>query len=227
MLVKPSETKIGKWMRRHFKTGIVLLFLWLIYHFVLLPGMLRWGATEAEYRGTLPGDDLLQYQDYKNTLAVTIAATPSQIWPWVVQMGLHKGGFYSYTWLENTFGCKLVNADRIHPEWQHPAVGDIEPVCASQEGKPNAGWQIAVLQENRAMVWKGLGGAQWMMGIYIDSVDAHTCRLLTRQQFQFPKAGSADWLLEKLWFTWAHCIMQHGMITGIKKRVEQRLNTYN
>jgi hypothetical protein len=212
-----------KWQRRLFRLAVVLLVILLVYWLILLPNLLRWGATSEEYSKTLPGDELIVRREYKNTLAVTVHAKPSQIWPWIAQMGLHKGGFYSYTWLENLFGCKLRNADRIHAEWQHPQVGEIEPVCASQEGKPNTGWRLAIVQKNKALVWQGVGGAQWMLGIYIDSVDANTSRLITRQQFPYPKKWTMGWWLEKAWFEWAHCVMQRGMITGIKRRVERTL----
>jgi len=211
----------ASWKKRLIYTIAVLLALRVLYRLFLFPALLHWGATAEEYNKALPGDELLSHKDYKNTLAVTVHAPPSEIWPWIAQMGLHKGGFYSYTMLENLFGCNLHNANQIHAEWQKPQVGAIEPVCQSAEGKPNSGWQIVVAEERRALVWKGVNDAQWMVGVYIDSVDAHTSRLITRQQFEYPHAGSLNWWLEKLWFEWAHCIMQRGMINGIKERVEQ------
>jgi hypothetical protein len=216
-----SNTIKYRWQRRLLRTAVVLMTLFLAYRFVFLPSLLHWGATAEEFNAPLPGDNLIVKKDYKNTLAVTVHATPSQIWPWVQQMGLHKGGFYSYTTLENLFGCQLKNANRVHPEWQQRQVGEIEPVCASQEGKPNAGWQLAIVESSKAFVWRGMGGAQWLMGVYIDSVNATTSRLITRQQFAYPRHGTTDWWLEKLWFEWAHCVMQRGMISGIKHRVEK------
>jgi hypothetical protein len=199
-------------------TAIFLLFIF--YRFLLLPYIVSWGATQQEYSKQLYGDELIEHKNYKNTLAVAVHAPPSKVWPWIAQMGLHKGGFYSYTFLENLFGCQLKNANTIQTQWQNVQVGDFEPVCKSQEGKPNAGWRIAVVKEREALVWQGLNGAEWMMGVYIDSIDANTSRLITRQQFVYPKKWTVDWWLEKLWFEWAHCIMQHGMINGIKTRAE-------
>src|SRR5258706_8357810 len=71
--------------------------------------------------------------------------------PCIAQIGLHKGGLYAHKWLENLFGCKLHNADRVHPEWQNPKVGDAEPVCQSQEGKRNSGWLVAGIEQNRML----------------------------------------------------------------------------
>ena len=211
-----------RWQRRIFRTLIITFVIVIVHSFFILPSMLRWGATKKEFNQMLPGDELIQHKEYKNTLAVTIHAAPSQIWPWVVQMGVHKAGFYSYTKLENIFGCKLHNADRIHPEWQNTKVGNYEPVCQSAENRNMPGWIVAIMEQNKSFVWKGQEG-EWMMGVYIDSIDVNTSRLITRQQFKMPSRWTMSWILEKVWFSWAHCLMQHGMIMGIKKRVEINL----
>jgi hypothetical protein len=210
-----------KFRNKHLILITAFVLLLITYHFLVLPYLTSWGSTNAEYSRPLYGDNLIEHKDYKNNLAVTVHASPSKIWPWIAQMGLNKGGFYSYTWLENLFGCRLKNAEYIHKEWQQVQVGDFEPVCKSQEGKPNAGWRIAVVKEPKALVWQGINGAEWMMGIYIDSIDANTSRLITRQQFAYPKKWTMEWWLEKLWFEWAHCVMQRGMIKGIKVRAER------
>lgn len=85
---------------------------------------LRCGATDDETSGHLPGDELLANPDLVATRAITIDAAPDAVWPWLVQLGQARGGFYSYTVLENLAGCRIHNADRIVPEWQHIAVGD-------------------------------------------------------------------------------------------------------
>lgn len=211
-----------RWQRRLVRTVITFLVVMVVYNFFILPWLLRWGATKEEFSRTLPGDELIVNKEYKNTLAITVNAPPSRIWPWVVQMGVHKAGFYSYTWLENMFGCKLHNADRIHSEWQDTKPGYYEGVCRSAEKKNMPGWIVTIVEPNHAFVWKGKD-AEWMMGVYIDSINANTSRIITRQQFKLPEKWSADWTLEKVWFSWAHCIMQRGMITGIKERVESKL----
>ena len=79
--------------------GIVMI---LIVTVVLLttPAMDRWGATENEIAATYVGDDLVPNPASIVNHAVTIRATPEQIYPWIVQLGADKGGMYSYTWLE-------------------------------------------------------------------------------------------------------------------------------
>ena len=95
-----------------------------LYAFVVRPWHLRWGATDAEVDMTLPCDELVEQPKLNATHAITINAPASKIWPWLVQMGQTRGGFYSYDWLENLVGCHMHNADRIHAEWQELQVGD-------------------------------------------------------------------------------------------------------
>ena len=77
------------------------------------PKMTSWGATDDEVDETLPGDDLVGQAKYRATHAVTIAATPEQVWPWLVQMGQGRGGLYSCDWLENVVGSHMHSVNRI------------------------------------------------------------------------------------------------------------------
>ena len=64
---------------------------------------------------TFPGDELVPSPRYVYNRAVTVHATPAEIYPWLVQMGAERGGMYSYEWFEtNLLRCELINADRIH-----------------------------------------------------------------------------------------------------------------
>lgn len=73
----------------------------------------------------LPGDELVGRPAVETTEGVWIDAPTSAVWPWLVQMGHDRGGLYSYETLENLVGLHYHNADRIHPEWQHLARGDV------------------------------------------------------------------------------------------------------
>ena len=79
------------------------------------------GATLAERRATLPGDEIFPGAKGRSTMAITIDLPPSKVWPWLVQMGCDRAGFYSWDRLDN--GGRP-SASRIHPEWQTLAVGD-------------------------------------------------------------------------------------------------------
>ena len=79
----------------------------------------RWGTTSEEASANLPGDELVPNPMLRMNWGITINAPIEAVWPWVVQIGQGRGGFYSYQFLENIVGCKVYNADRILPEHQH------------------------------------------------------------------------------------------------------------
>jgi hypothetical protein len=87
--------------------------------------VLHWGATTEESREPLPGDELILDPGLVATRAITIEALPEAVWPWIVQIGADRGGFYSYDALENLAGCGLRSADTIVPAWQHLTPGDL------------------------------------------------------------------------------------------------------
>jgi hypothetical protein len=103
------------------------------------------GATRAERRATLPGDELVSGAKGSSTMAITIDAAPSAVWPWLVQMGCDRGGFYSWDRLDN--GGRP-SATGIHPEWQTLEVGD-RVLCT-----PDGRWWFTVerLEPDRVLV---------------------------------------------------------------------------
>jgi hypothetical protein len=100
----------------------------IVWHLLATPFIgrrrLHWGATPDEAAATLPGDNLIPHPKWGFTYGVSVDAPPESVWPWVVQIGQGRGGFYSYQTLENMFGCKIHNTARVMPEHQHPNVGD-------------------------------------------------------------------------------------------------------
>ncbi|WP_242336180.1 MULTISPECIES: hypothetical protein [Anaeromyxobacter] len=100
------------------------------YALLVRPRMLRWGATREEVQRRSPGDDLLPDGKRGSTMAVTLDAAPSAVWPWLVQMGFGRAGWYSWDRLDH-FGRP--SASQIHPEWQSLSVGDRLP--ATPDGR--------------------------------------------------------------------------------------------
>lgn len=99
-----------------FIAGIIILDLLFIR-----PWQLRWGATDEEVEKVMPGDDILKIPDFNATRVVTINASADKIFPWLVQMGDRRAGWYSYDFLDNH---GRPSAEKIIPEFQHLAVGD-------------------------------------------------------------------------------------------------------
>jgi hypothetical protein len=91
------------------------------------------------------------------TRSVTIDVPPERVWPWLVQVGVDKGGFYTFDWAENLFGDPIHNADRIHPEWQHLRPGDaVWPSPKGIRGSPKS-WPHRGCWCCRATVATGAG----------------------------------------------------------------------
>lgn len=84
----------------------------------------RWGATDDEVTGPMPGDELCRDARLVATRAITIAAPPYEVFPWLRQMGFGRAGWYSWDLLDN-LGRR--SARRIHPEWQMLSSGDPVP----------------------------------------------------------------------------------------------------
>ena len=154
----------------------------------------RWGATEGEVAARLPGDDLVAPPASQVTRAITVHAPPSEVWPWLVQLGADRGGFYSYDWLENLFGLGIHSADRIVPEWQERAVGDL----VAADAKGSAGWFVMDVQPERALVIQmgipGEGrptrrddrfGWEFSWAFVLDDGGDGTTRLLVRERAAF------------------------------------------
>jgi hypothetical protein len=88
----------------------------------------RSGVTDDEYYGSLPGDDVVLHPMIEWTRGTTISAPPHDIWPWLVQMGYGRGGWYTSERFDRLiWGIDNPTADEILPEWQHLAAGDIVP----------------------------------------------------------------------------------------------------
>jgi proline iminopeptidase len=113
---------------------------------------MRWGASDDEVVGHYPGADVVPEGQRGPTMAVTIDAPPDRVWPWLVQMGGDRGGWYSWDRLDN--GARP-SAREVHPEWQDLAVGDYVKYWRGRQGAVDA-WQVAALEPNRFLGLHGL-----------------------------------------------------------------------
>ncbi len=153
----------------------------------------------------LPGDDLVPEPAIKVDHAVAIEAPADRVWPWLAQIGQDRGGFYSYTWLENLVGCHMRNADRVHREWQHREIG--EPVVLHPRAP---GLPVTIFDPPHAI---GLEG--W--GVFVvESVGARASRLIVRGRIP---AGLPS-LYYRTILEIPHFVMERAMLLGIKRRAE-------
>jgi hypothetical protein len=165
--------------------------------------LLNWGSTPEDRWQVLPGDDLLPPASI--TRAIGIDAPAGAVWPWVAQLGQDRGGFYSYTWLENLAGCRMPNASTIHPEWQHREVGETIRL------HPMSGLKVTLFEDGRALGIQGWGN------LIVQPVDAKRCRLLIREPRPTGPGGLAYLLTLEL----PHFIMERKMLLTIKERAER------
>jgi hypothetical protein len=182
-----------------------------------------WGTTKSESRMHLPGDELIREPMLRITEAVWIERPAAAVWPWLVQMGQDRGGLYSYELLENSIALHHRNANRIHPEWQHLAQGDVIRLAPR-------GWlrlpdglalSVAVVVEERAMVLRGAPpGLPWetVWSFHLIPHGDDRCRVLvrTRVGLRYPGEVLLTEAVEPV-----TALMTRGMLRGIRRRAER------
>lgn len=198
----------------------------------------RRDATAAEVYHPLPGDDLVPYPMAETTHSIVIRATRAAIWPWLVQMGYDRGGWYTekrwYQWVERTLWNSKhpASADRIIPELQHLKVGNTVP-----DGPPGtAFFTVADLEPQRALALYstthvlflaprflrnnpriGISG-EFSWTFFLEDVSEHSARLTVRCRISYGPRLFKMLTLPLLFPT--DFIMARMMLQGIKQRAE-------
>lgn len=116
------------------------------------PRLMHWGATDQEVAGPYPGAEIVPHGRRGPTMAITINAAPEHVWPWLVQLGGDRGGWYSWDHLDN---AGRSSAREIHPEWQDRAVGDTVKYLTYRHGLLDA-WTVAALEPKRFLALHSL-----------------------------------------------------------------------
>ena len=189
------------------------------YFFLARARQLRWGATDEEVAGSLPGDEMIGGADLTATRAISIGVPADRVWPWIAQLGQGRGGFYSYDFLENLVGIDIHSAERIVPEWQALRVGD--KVLLG----PDFGYDVALLEPGRSIVLRG--------GFPIETIESPydstwsfvirdgphgTTRLLARERYAYRRPW-ARLIIEPT--AAISFVMSTKMLRGIKDRAER------
>jgi hypothetical protein len=194
--------------------GIALLVLVLGYSLLRLVH-LRWGATEADLQRSMPGD----LSGSRWTRAILIDATPEQIWPWLVQFGQGRGGWYSYDWLENLLGFEIHTADGLLPAYQDPQVGT--PICMSGSFCPSA---VHVIEPYRWFGWQATdeaGQPVWTFIFGLFPEGENRTRLVVRESFNPTFMPPAAVLALEI----PDVVMELKMLDTLKARAEGRPNS--
>lgn len=176
------------------------------------PWHLRWGATREELDRTMPGDEVVPRPTFNATRAVTIDAPPEAIWPWIVQIGFGRAGWYSYDFLDN-LGRR--SAEDLVPALQHMEVDDLVPLGPGKD----SGLRVKDFETGRYMVWwdSRLHLTTWTWSL--DPLATGGTRLVTRvrarSSWRHPSTVMWMPLLEVADFP-----MMRKCLLGIKRRAE-------
>jgi hypothetical protein len=210
------------------EAGVAAAAMAVVYRRRFKPWHERWGATDEEIAMALPGDGRLAEPARQVTRAISIDAARQDVWPWIVQLGADRGGFYTYDWLENLFGLDIHSADEIVEEWQDLEVGDVVHADRARTG----GWYVVELVPDEALVLQVgdlVAGRplrrderlrwefQWTFAVR--DAPAGGTRLLVRERVAFDSVVTRIVMAPVGLVSF---VMTRGTMLGIKSRVEAR-----
>ena len=183
-----------------------------------LLGALVLAACAGRPRGDdslpLSGDDLVPGSTIIETHQIDIDAPAATVWPWLVQLGYERGGFYSFDLLERLAGVGITNARRIEPRWQDLAVGALTVARLDPE-------HCLVLSSDGGVVPPGAGmDFDFSWAFVLDVLDDHSsghCCLRIRERY-LPHRGATTAVVRAVrpvarFMTW-------GMMWGLRRRVQ-------
>lgn len=187
-----------------------------------------YGSTREERAQTLPGDDIVRRPQVVTDHAITIDAPPAAVWPWLVQMGWGRGGWYTARWVDRLlFPANGPSADRIVPELQDVHVGTFIP-----DGAPETecGLYVEHLEAERALVlhstshlplsWRRYADVDWSWAFVLTPIDDGR-----RTRFHFRSRWTTHpwWLTAACWIGLvpADFVMSRDMLRGVQDRAER------
>jgi hypothetical protein len=189
-----------------------------------------YGSTALERQASMPGDDIVPTPQFVITHGIAIDAAAESVWPWLVQMGWHRGGWYTARWVDKLlFPANRASADDILEEFQDLQVGDFIP-----DGAPETqcGFVVEQVEPPRLLVlhstthlpleWRrrGRAGVDWTWVFTIVPIDAERVRLI----FRWRAATRPWWLTLSAWaaIVPSDFIMSRDMLRGVKGRAERQ-----
>lgn len=179
---------------------------------ILRPLHDRLGSKRCDLDHVLPGDELLPHGDAVITRAITIDAPASAIWPWLLQLGWGRAGWYAIDLIDN--GGRP-SADRILPEHQALAVGDTVP-----SGPFGIGFKVVDVEPERyLLLGSQMTGGESVWLFYLEPVSAGRTRLIERLR------GRTEWWSPLRWLSGPadllDLIMMRKHLRGVRDRAER------
>jgi hypothetical protein len=190
--------------------GAALIAVGVYVRFVR-PLTMRWGATDDEVARAMPGDGVVDRADYVATRAITIHAPPEDVWPWLVQIGSGRAGWYSYDRLDNG---GVPSASDILPEYQSIAVDQLVPMVPGDE---IGVWVKEIEPGHRVLWWDRKGEYSWEW--VLDEMSPGTTRLVSRLRATYPPLLSTRTIYAAV-ATTGDIVMMRRCLLGIRDRAE-------
>jgi len=221
------------WQKIVILIGGIFILLLFIHHFIFRPLILDWGAPKALRVAELPGDALTE--GVHHTRAILIEATPDEIWPWLVQLGQERGGFYSYQWLENIFRARMKNTYDIKLNLQRPREAGDTVWLAARANYDGKAYQVIeevdppstlvmVSGDDFLRIRHGLT-ARGSWAFYLYPANVRQTWLVVRSSDGH--LNVANRVLRYFFFEVPHFIMERKMLMTVKELAEQKKQELN
>jgi hypothetical protein len=188
-----------------------------------------WGAAPHERTRAMAGDDIVRDPKGQTTHGITIHASPEMAWPWIVQMGYHRGGWYTYPWVDRyLWRIHNPSTDRVEPELQELSVGSIVA-----DGEPGTAFYVVErLELHRALVLHSTShvpprlreriSVDWTWAFELREAEPGWTRLTLRVRASY--APRWMWLVFEGLIVPSDFVMARSMLRGIRRRAEGRLS---
>jgi len=217
-----------------FSVGILAAFGYLA---IIRPWYKKWGSKGFEAEMSLPGDNLMAAPKVIINRSIQISAPPEKVWPWLIQIGHQRAGWYSYDQLENAVGVADFidghSSTRIIPELQNLKVGDFIPAAP----EPYLKFEVVHLAQPESMVLQAFmhpftgknlraddaNNGIWLRQIwsfYLAETEDRNTHLIFRSRIDYNPGiimNPVSWFMIEP----AHFIMEQKMLKGIKLRAEK------
>lgn len=181
-----------------------------------------WGSTSRERTRQWPGDSLVRSTPEVTTRAIDIDASADEVWPWLVQFGLGRAGFYSYELFERLVGIPVKNVESVEEALQHLSPGDEILLYPRAPGIPVAsvedGKQLCFGVDPQDATDADHPGRSW--SFYIEQVTEQRCRLILRGCIEEPRVPTLKQRVEAALVAPIDFVMEQRTLRTIKRLAE-------
>lgn len=185
-----------------------------------------WGSTPGERRRRLPSDELVPEPSFTTNHAITMRARSEDVWPWLVQTGWHRGGWYTYRWVDRLlFPANAPSASDILPQFRGLSVGDRVPdgppetECFFVVERMEPPHLLVLRSRTHLPPWPKGAWLDWVWTWSVEDDGDDAVRVLLRTR----GAIGPPWLAVAYGAAlWTDFVMARSHLRGLRLRVERR-----